>query len=85
MVLAVTNDEYVLMDWNGNVRWGTGPNTVFARFQKSEATVTDTVSGPTHHLALKQGDVEIKVQCTRGLFASGKKEMRELLAALGVA
>lgn len=84
MVLAVTNDEYVLMNWDGNVRWGTGPSTVFARFLKSEATVTDTTSGPTHHLVLRQGDVEIKVQCNAALFSPGKKETRELLSALGV-
>jgi len=84
MVLAVTDAEIVLMDWDGNVRWGTGPTKVFARFPRATSTVTSTKSGPTRHVVLTESDVEAKIRCNLGLLASGKKEMRAVLAAIGV-
>jgi hypothetical protein len=83
MVLAVTSDEFVLMDWLGNVRSGTGPTTVFARFPRATSSVTSTQSGPTRRIVLTEGDVEARIQCTLGLFAPGKAEMRQVLVALG--
>jgi hypothetical protein len=84
MVLAVTADEIVLMDWQGNVRSGTGPTTVFARFPRATATVTSTRSGPEWRIVLSQGDVEARIQCNLGLLAPGKTEQHAVLAALGV-
>ena len=83
MVLAVTADEVVLMDWTGNVRSGSGPTRVFARFSRSAATITSRKSGPTRHVELVQDGVEAKVQCTLGLLAPGKREMRQVLGLLG--
>ena len=84
MILAVTDEFFSLLDWNGNVRSGTGPTMVFARFERANVQVSASKSGPTHHITLTQGDVSIKVQCNLGLLAPGKKEMRDVLAALGV-
>ncbi len=84
MVLAVTPIEFVLMGWQGNIRSGSGPATVFARFPRATSTVTSTKSGPTRHIVLTEGSVEAKIRCNLGLFAPGKKEMREVLSALGV-
>ena len=84
MVLAVTADEYVLMDWNGNLRSGSGPTKVFARFSRTLATATSSKSGVTHRVVLIQEDVEAKIQCNLGLLAPGKKELRAVLAELGV-
>lgn len=83
MVLAITADEYVLMDWNGNLRSGTGPTKVFARFSRAAAKVTASKSGVTHRVVLTQDDVEAKIQCNLGLLAPGKKELRAVLAELG--
>jgi hypothetical protein len=57
---------------------------VFARFERANAQVSASKSGPTHHITLTQDDVSINVQCNLGLLAPGKKEMRDVLAALGV-
>ena len=84
MVLAVTTDEIVLLDWEGNVRSGTGPTQVLARFSRSVATVSSTRSGPTRHIVITQDGVTAHVQCTLGLLSSGKAEMHEVLEALGV-
>ena len=84
MVLAVTADEIVLMDWKGNVRSGTGPTTVFARFPRATSTITSTKTGPTRRIVLAESDIEAKIQCNIGWLAPGKKEMRAVLAALGV-
>jgi len=83
MVLAVTAGEVALMDWSGNVRSGTGPTKVFARFSRSAASITSRRSGPTRHIELTQDGVQARVQCTLGLLAPGKREMREVLALLG--
>ena len=84
MVLAVTETEFVLMDWNGNVRSGSGPTKVFARFPRSTSTVTSTKSGPNRHIVLTESNVEAKIRCNLGLLSPGKTETREVLAALGV-
>ena len=84
MVLAVTEHELALLDWRGDVRSGTGPTLVLARFARDRATVSSTKSGPTRHLVLAQDGVEARVQCTLGLLSAGKAEMHGLLDALGV-
>ena len=84
MVLAVTDDDIALLDWHGDIRSGTGPTTVLARFSRASATVTSTTSGPTHHLVLEQDGVTAHVQCTLGLLSPGKAETHAVLAALGV-
>jgi hypothetical protein len=84
MVLAVTDAEIVLLDWHGDVRSGTGPTQVFARFDRDAATVTSTRSGPTRHIVITQDEVTAHVQCTVGLLSAGKAEMHAVLAALGV-
>jgi hypothetical protein len=85
MVLATTSDEFVLMDWDGNVRSGTGPTTVFARFSRADAAVTSTRSGTTHHVELAQDGVTAKIQCTLGLLSPGKAETHQVLTELGAA
>jgi len=82
MVLAITADEYALLDWNGNLRSGSGPTKVFARFSRTLATATSSKSGVTHRVVLTQDDVEAKIQCNLGLLAPGKKELRAVLAEL---
>ena len=84
MVLAVTADEIVLLDWHGNVRSGTGPTQVLARFSRSIAAVASTRSGPTHHIVITQDGVTANVECTLGLLSPGKAEMHAVLDALGV-
>jgi uncharacterized spore protein YtfJ len=84
MVLAVTDADIVLLDWHGDVRSGTGPTEVFARFARDAATVTSTRSGPTRHIVLTQGEVTARVQCTLGLLSPGKSEIHAVLAELGI-
>jgi hypothetical protein len=83
MVLATTADEIVLLDWHGDVRSGSGPTTVFARFSRAGAAVTSSRSGTTHHVELVQDGVTAKVQCTLGLLSPGKAETRQVLDELG--
>jgi len=83
MVLAVTAHEIVLMDWDGNVRAGSGPTRVFARFSRADATVTSSKTGTTHHVEIGQDGVTAKIQVTLGLLSPGKDATRQVLTELG--
>lgn len=83
MVLAVTADEVALLDWSGNVRSGTGPTRVFARFPRATGIVEASASGVTRHITLRDGGSQVRVQCTLGLLSPGKSEMRRILGLLG--
>jgi hypothetical protein len=82
MLVAVTADAVVLMDWNGNSAAGAGPTKVLASFNRAQTTVSATKLGATHKVTLTGPEREATISAGLGLLSSGKEGKRDVLKAL---
>ena len=83
MLVAVTSDAIVLMDWHGNSASGTGPTKVLATFARAVTLVSFTRMGATHKVTLTSPERAATISGSLGLLSSGKEGKRDVLAALG--
>lgn len=84
MLIAVTSNDVVLMDWNGNAAWGTGPTRELARFSRKTTEMTAGRRGVNRLVTLQDGQREAKISGSLGWLSSGKQGKRDVLAALGL-
>lgn len=83
MLVGVTSDAIVLMDWHGTSASGTGPTQVLATFARAETQVSSARIGATHKVTITGPDRTATISGSLGLLSSGKEGKRDVLAALG--
>jgi hypothetical protein len=84
MLVAVTADAVVLMDWHGTSASGTGPTKVLAAFPLADTKITGHRLGATHKVTLAGPNREATISGGLGLLSSGKEGKLEVLDVLGV-
>lgn len=84
MLVAVTADAVVLMDWHGTSASGTGPTKVLASFARAETQISGHRLGATHKVTLTSPEREATISGSMGLLSSGKEGKHDVLEALGV-
>lgn len=84
MLVAVTDDAVVLMDWHGTSASGTGPTKVLASFARPDTRISSSRMGATRKVTLANSDREATISGSLGLLSSGKQGKHDVLRALGV-
>lgn len=82
MLVAVTPEAVVLMDWHGTSASGTGPTKVLASFPRAQTKVSEKRVGATHKVTLTSPDRTATISGSIGLLSSGKEGKRDVLKAL---
>lgn len=83
MLVAVTGTDIVLMDWNGNAGWGTGPTRVLASFDRTSTVISTGRRGANRLVTLHGVEREAKISGALGWLSSGKAGKRDVLRAIG--
>lgn len=84
MLVAVTQRDIVLMDWQGNSAAGSGTTRVLASFPREGTRVEESKLGATRKVTLTGPDRTVTISGGMGLLSSGKQGKRDVLEALGL-
>jgi hypothetical protein len=82
MLVAVTTDDIVLMDWHGTSASGTGPTEVLVSFNRAVTQISAHNVGATKKVTLTDSTRQAKISGSVGLLSSGKEGKRDVLRAL---
>lgn len=82
MLIAITDERIVLLDWDGNSARGTGPSRELASFAKADTRIEASTFGATRKVALVGPDRTVHFSAGVGWLSSGKAASKEVLKAL---
>jgi len=83
VLVAVTADRCVILDWDGDARSGTGPTRLLFDFILTDTTITYDKIGVNRKVTLSDAEKTVSFTGALGLLSSGRKGKRDVLHALG--
>ncbi len=83
LLVALTSDRIVLMDWHGNSASGTGPTRELVSFPRSTTQLTFGRIGANRKLTFDDGVKTTSITGALGWLSSGKEGKRDVLRGLG--
>jgi len=83
LLVAVTADRIVLMDWDGTSASGTGPTRELVSFARAGTSITFGRIGVNRKVTFDDGAKTTSITGALGWLSSGKDGKRAVLAALG--
>lgn len=83
ILVAITDDEFVIMDWHGNSASGTGPTRRLVAFNKEKTTLEFGKIGANRTVTFNDGTKRVAISGALGLLSSGKASKRKVLQILG--
>lgn len=83
LLVALTSDRIVLMDWNGNSASGTGPTRELVSFPRSTTQVAFGRIGANRKVTFDDGSKSVSITGALGWLSSGKEGKRDVLRGLG--
>jgi hypothetical protein len=83
VLVAVTDDRCVIMDWDGDSGSGTGPTRTLFSFDLASSTITYGEIGVNRKVTLHDDHNTVSFTGALGLLSSGKEGKRDVLKALG--
>jgi len=80
MIVAITKDSIVLMDYDSKTN---GPTRILFDFNKAECTIKSSKRGLKNHIfEISQEESEAKIECDLGLMSTHRKENKEVIEQL---
>jgi len=83
LLVALTADRIVLMDWHGNSASGTGPTRELVSFPRSTTQITFGRIGVNRKVTFDDGVKTSAITGALGWLSSGKEGKRDVLRGLG--
>lgn len=83
LLVALTPDRIVLMDWHGNSASGTGPTRELVSFPRSTTQLTFGRIGANRKVTFDDGVKTTSITGALGWLSSGKEGKRDVLRGLG--
>ena len=83
LLVALTSDRIVLMDWHGNSASGTGPTRELVSFPRSTTQLTFGRIGVNRKVTFDDGVKTTSITGALGWLSSGKEGKRDVLRGLG--
>ena len=83
LLVALTADRIVLMDWHGNSASGTGPTRELVSFPRSTTQLTFGRIGVNRKVTFDDGVKTTSITGALGCLSSGKEGKRDVLRGLG--
>ena len=72
MICAITDSKIYFLDWNGNVRSGTGPTRILLEFDRKSATVNVNQTCVHTDITISEGGVTVTSGVMFGLLSANK-------------
>ena len=82
LLVALTSDRIVLMDWHGNSASGTGPTRELVSFPRSTTQLTFGRIGANRKVTFDDGVKTTSITGALGWLSSGKEGKRDVLRGL---
>ena len=83
LLVALTSDRIVLMDWHGNSASGTGPTRELISFPRATTQMTFGRVGANRKVTFDDGVKTTSITGALGWLSSGKEGKRDVLRGLG--
>lgn len=83
LLVAVTDDRCVIMDWDGDAGSGDGPHRVLFSFVLADSTLSYDRIGVNRKVTITDAERSVSFTGALGLLSSGKEGKRDVLKALG--
>lgn len=83
LLVAVTDDRCVIMDWDGDAGSGDGPHRILYSFLLADATLEFDRIGVNRKVTISDASASVSFTGALGLLSSGKEGKHDVLHLLG--